>query len=207
MATVTTRFSWLSWLAPFLVAMLCWMLWYLEWSQMVPQEGLAWTQHNWQCIYPIIFLTILVFLWPLHQAFEMPLGWGLFYMALLCVGSWLTYWGARSIFQALYLEGLLVGDTNLAAWSLWELLGMALGLALCYFLPLWHYHQTTDGMHVLTLLEAFILVVPCSLITLELFPMGSAELSFINAVKLGYPVFWTPIGLGYLSRAIAEEWL
>lgn len=208
MITITpSRLSWLSWLAPLLVATLCWSLWWWEWTQAVPQEGLAWTQHDWQCIYPIIVLTVGVFLWPLHRAFAMPWTWVLLYGVVLCGISAVTYFGARSIFQTLYLTGLLGANTSGAAWSIWKLLGMALGLAICYFLPLWHYHQTTDGMHILTLLEVFILVVPCSLISLELFPMGSDSLSFMTAVKFGYPVFWVPMGLGYLSRAVAEEWL
>lgn len=207
MATLISSFSKISWLAPVGVALLCWSLWWWEWSYAVPQEEYAWTQHHWKCIYPIIGLTIGVFLWPLHQAFAMPWKWLLFYALLLCGVSWGTYRMAHAIFQTLYIEGLLGGNPDWAAWSLWKLLALALGLAICYFIPLWHYHQTTDGIHILTLVEVFILVVPCSLVSLELLPMGSTEINFMNAVKLGYPVFWTPIGLGYLSRAIALEWV
>lgn len=204
MSTATVRRSWF---VPLVVAFLCWVLWWWEWRQVVPKEGLAWTQHDWNCIYPIIFLTVTIFLWPLYCTFAMSWRWALVYGVLLSGASWMTYYSAHSIFQTLYLEGLLTDNRNLAAWSLWKLLGIALSLAICYFLPLWHYHKTTDGMHILTLVEVFILVVPCSLITLELFPIGNAEISFMNAVKLGYPVFWTVIGLGYLSRAVAEEWI
>jgi hypothetical protein len=204
----TTPTSLFSWLMPLLVALLCWLLWWGELTYWVPQQPYAWTQHHWYSVYPIIVLIIGVFLWPLQRAFDMPWRWLLFYGLLLALVSGSAYWVIHSIFQNLYLDFFL-GDpaTNLMAWSIWKLLALALVVALFYFLPLWHFHTTTDGMHILTLLEVFILVVPCSLISLECFPMGSTSISFINAVKLGYPVFWLPIGLGYLSRAVAWEWL
>ncbi len=207
MTSSTPSFSWFSWLAPLPIAFFCWWLWWWELVQVVPSGAMAWARYDWQSIYPIIVLIVGVFLWPLHRAFGMPWPWVFLYGVLLSVVSATAYWRVRSIFQELYLEGLLSSDHSLVAWSIWKLLALAFVLALFYFLPLWHYHTTTDGMHILTLLEVFILVIPCSLITLECFPMGSTEISFMNAVRLGYPVFWTTIGLGYLSRGIAEEWL
>lgn len=203
--TNKTSFSLVAWWRPLLVALLCWCLWWLEWVWAVPQEGLQWTKHHWKCVYPIIFLTVVLFLFPLRGAFAVPWGWLLIYGVVLYGVSWWAYWETYSVFRNLYLAELLKGEQGLAAWSLWKLMGIALGLAICYFLPLWHYHQTTDGIHILTLLEVFILVIPCSLITLEVFPMGYNETSFINAVKLGYPVFWASLGLGYLSMAVANE--
>jgi hypothetical protein len=203
--TNKTSFSWLAWCSPFLVALLCWGLWWLEWSWSVSQEGLLWTAHHWKSVYPIILLTVVLFLFPLRRAFAVPWGWLFVYGVVLYGVSWWAYWETYSVFKNLYVAELLVREQGLGAWSLWKLIGIALGLAICYFLPLWHYHQTTDGIHILTLLEIFILVIPCSLITLEIFPMGDAEISFINAVKLGYPVFWASMGLGYLSMAVADE--
>lgn len=194
-------------LLPVVVGGCCIGLWWLEQTFRLGWSGEAWLQQHWWSIYPIVGLVIAVFLWPLRQTWSIPWRWMIAYALLLSGVSWGAYVGTRSVFDTLYSTGLLRGDTTVVTASIWKLFGVVLVVAGAYFIPLWQFHHSTDRLHLLTLVEAFVLVIPCSLISLELLPFIGEGHTFVDAVRLGYPFFWVPFFLGYLSLATAKEWI
>ena len=164
-------------------------------------------RQDWWSIYPIIALVVAVFLWPLGKAWAIPWPWMLLYVIVLAGSSWGAYHTTRSIFHTLYAEGLMVGHNQVITASIWKLFGVVLVVAAIYFIPLWQFHHSTDRLHLLTLVEAFILVIPCSLISLEWLSLGQVPHTFLDAVRWGYPFFWIPVFLGWVAVATAREWI
>lgn len=194
-------------LLPALVGCCCIGLWWLEQDWRLGWSGTAWLQQSWWSIYPIIGLIVAVFLGPLWRMWSIPWYWLGFYVLVLSLVSWGGYVWTRSIFYTLYVEGLLGGDTRVVTISFWKLFGIVLLVACVYFIPLRQFHQSTDRLHLLTLVEAFILVIPCSLISLESFSFIGRGTTFLDAVRWGYPFFWVPFFLGCFSIATAKEWM
>jgi hypothetical protein len=194
-------------ITPILIGVISWLMWSYELHQVVGARGFAWLREPLTSIYIISFLIVVAFLLPLRVELKMPIGWTLFYLVLLYGASVGTYFLAKQIFYTLYTRGLIAGDNRIITLSIWKLLGTVILLSAIYFIPMRHFHKSTDGMHILTIMIAIISVVPASLICIEQLPLWSTQTAFIDAVKLGYPILWLPIFLGSLSTAAAKEWI
>lgn len=197
----------LLWITPIVAGLCSLLLWWYELHELVGWQGIKWTIEPLTSIYIITALIVITFLLPMMLELKMPKIWLLLHSVLLYTCSLLAYFAAKSIFNTLYTNGLVVGDQGIIAFSIWKLMAVVIILSIIYFIPMWHFHQTTDGMHILTIIVAIISVVPASLITVECLPLWGVKTAFIDAVKLGYPVFWIPIFLGFLSTAAAKEWI
>lgn len=194
-------------ITPVFIGVISLLMWWYELHEVVGWEGYAWVYHPLRSIYVISFLIVVAFILPMRMELKMPIGWTVFYMLLLYGTSIGTYFLAKQIFYTLYTKGLIAGDNKIITLSIWKLLATVILLSTIYFIPMRHFHKTTDGMHVLTIMIAIISVVPASLICMEQLPLWSRETAFMDAVKLGYPIFWMPIFLGLLSTAAAKEWI
>lgn len=194
-------------IVPIIVGVISLLMWWYELHQVVGWQGLGWIHQPLISVYIIPFLIVMAFILPLRMELKMPLAWTLFYFILLYGASVGTYFLTKHIFYILYTQGLIGGDNGIITRSIWKLMGIVILLSIIYFIPMRHFHRTTDGMHVLTIMVAIISVVPASLICIEQFPLWSSGIAFMDAVKLGYPIFWLPIFLGLLSTASAKEWL
>jgi hypothetical protein len=194
-------------LIPLLVGAVCLLLWMYELHQVIGWQGVKWLRQPIQSVYVITFLIVLTFLLPLIVVLKMPIGWTLFYTILLYGASLVAFFSARAMFHTLYTRGLVLGDEALIAYSIWKLLGIVILLSIIYFIPMRHFHKKTDGMHVLTIIVAFISVIPASIICVETIPLWNHRAAFLDAVKIGYPAFWVPVFLGMLSTAAAKEWI
>jgi hypothetical protein len=194
-------------ITPVFIGVISLFMWWYELHRVVGATGFAWLREPMTSVYVISFLIVLAFLLPLRIELKMPIGWTLFYILLLYAASLGTYFLAKQIFYTLYTKGLIGGDNKIITLSIWKLLATVILLSTIYFIPMRHFHRKTDGMHILTIMIAIISVVPASLICVEQIPLWSHETAFIDAVKLGYPIFWMPIFLGSLSTAAAKEWI
>jgi len=194
-------------LIPLLVGGICISLWMYELHQVIGWQGVKWLRQPIQSVYVITFLVVVTFLLPLVVVLKMPIGWTLFYVVLLYGASLMAFFSAREMFHTLYTRGLVLGDEALIAYSIWKLLGIVILLSIVYFIPMRHFHRRTDGMHVLTIIVALISVIPASIICVESIPLWNHRAAFMDAVKIGYPVFWVPVFLGMLSTAAAKEWV
>lgn len=194
-------------IAPVFIGAISLSMWWYELHKVVGATGFAWLREPLVSVYLISFLIVLAFILPLRVELKMPIAWGLFYTLVLYAASLGAYFFAKQIFYTLYTKGLIAGNNYIVTLSIWKLLATVILLSAIYFIPMRHFHRTTDGMHILTIMVAIISVVPASLISIEQIPLWSYQTAFIDAVKLGYPIFWMPIFLGSLSTAAAKEWI
>lgn len=194
-------------IAPVGVGICCLLLWWYELHQLIGWQGMKWLKAPLTAVYVITALVVLVFLLPMLVELKMTVPWLILYSLLLYGASLVAFFTAKKIFYTLYTKGLIINDHHTIALSIWKLMGVVIGLSAIYFIPMRHFHKTTDGMHILTIIVAIISVVPASLISVESLPLWSSKMAFIDAVKLGYPIFWISIFLGLLSTAAAKEWI
>jgi hypothetical protein len=55
------------------------------------------------------------------------------------------------------------------------------------------------------LVAVFITVVPASLATVEWIPGFGNGITFVDAVKMGYPMFWINVLLGWTAFAMVKK--
>lgn len=194
-------------LNPFLIGGICVFLWWHDLHQVIGWQGNGWLRKPLFSVYPIIFLIVVSFLLPMAVELKMPKEWVLFYIVLLFGTSCWAFFEAKDILHRLYAHGLHVGDQYLAAVSIWELMGVVVVFSIIFFIPMRHFHRTTDGMHIITIMVAVISVIPASIISIENLPLWDCKMNFMDAVKIGYPIFWITVFLGLLSEAAAKEWV
>jgi hypothetical protein len=60
------------------------------------------------------------------------------------------------------------------------------------------YHRIS-GWSWCFFLSAFLLILPLSLVTIQVVPALHNETDLINAVKMGYPAFWSVLLIGIAS--------
>ncbi len=196
---------------PFLFGGISFWIWYTDMTMVLGWEGVDWVKETQHAIFPITSMVVIGYMLPQMLILRMPVAWSLFYIILLFIVSIIAFEVAKDLFIELYKcrIGFKECHTSSLAWSIWKLLGLAGVLSIIYFIPIRHFHHSTEGMHILTILVAFVSTVPASLISLEQFhPWAeSSRYLFIEAVKMGYPALWLPIFLGLLSWAAAREWI
>lgn len=200
---------------PILVGILAWGFWYYDTNAFaMSQNAYSWINGLQYAPYFIVFLVVSIYLLPQVIEFKIPWYWCLFYLLLLFATAYIGYWLAQDVFKELYKERIFSFATNIdsnqAAWSAWKLFGLTTLVSIIFFIPIRQFHSSTDGMHILTIMVAIIAVIPMSLISLEIHQLWKPDNSpfvFVNAVRLGYPVFWLPILLGIFSVATAKEWV
>jgi len=199
--------DWLLLLAPLLIGGCCFLLWRYELHEVIGWQGKGWLRTSLKSVYVINALIVLVFLLPLLVELKMPIKWMILYSVLLYGTSMGAFLTAKEMFHDLYVEGVGLGNETIITTTIWKFLGLLIVVALVFFIPIRHFHRSTEGMHVLTIMVALISVIPASIISLESLPLWAQQITFLHTVKVGYPVFWTPVFLGLLSTAAAKEWV
>lgn len=204
--TSTTNLYW-DLIFPLFVGLLSWGLWWYELHYLMKWQSYAWLGHPLYSVFIITFLVVVSFLLPIFLEFKVRWYWQLLYLVLLYIVGLTAYFTSKQLFLNLHLEGVLQNNSLIIAYSIWKLLGLVILVALIFFLPIHQFHSSTDGLHVLTIVIAIVSVIPASLISVEYLRFGSEHAAFVDAVKLGYPVFWLPLFLGLFSTAAVKEWV
>lgn len=183
----------------YLLACLAWSLWQFELNFLVGWSGTHWLHVPFYttpiiCGIAAISYMLPLFIWgrniPLYKY------WAIFF--LLMGSSWGAYSLAYLAFANLYSK-IHFGDTGFLVGS---------SLFILVFLESFIFWATrtffgrSPSFHILSLAFMFIMCVPLSLISIDFFPAFGGGHNFIDAVKMGYPIFWVCLQLGILSYAI-----
>jgi hypothetical protein len=57
----------------------------------------------------------------------------------------------------------------------------------------------------MTIVAVFISIIPASLISIEWIKGFATSVSFVESVKMGYPLFWLNVMLGWVSYAMVKK--
>ncbi|WCL82489.1 hypothetical protein PPO43_05170 [Saprospira sp. CCB-QB6] len=183
----------------YLLACLAWSLWQFELNFLVGWGGTHWLHVPFYttpiiCGIAAISYMLPLFIWgrniPLYKY------WTIFF--LLMGSSWGAYSLAYLAFANLYSK-IHFGDTGFLVGSA---LFVLVFLESIVFWATRTFFGRSPSFHILSLAFMFIMCVPLSLISIDFFPAFGGGHNFIDAVKMGYPIFWVCLQLGILSYAI-----
>ncbi|MCP4437335.1 MAG: hypothetical protein GY810_00010 [Aureispira sp.] len=190
-------------LMPLFLGSLSLLIWLYEINSIIGWNSLEWLNQELYSIYIITLLVVISYLLPIAKISQVGMA-----RVLVCG---LTMYGAaiggfilaRGVFYDLYNK--IPESINHYAWSIWKLFAIVLLVAIVFFLLKQWLLDATDRFHILTLIVALIAVVPMSLITVEYIPGFGVEDHFVDAVKMGYPVFWINVLLGITSFFMSRK--
>ena len=63
----------------------------------------------------------------------------------------------------------------------------------------------SEIFHIMTIIAVFISIIPASLISIEWVKGFAVIESFVEAVKMGYPIFWLNVLMGFVSYAMVRK--
>lgn len=188
---------------PILLGVFSLAIWLYEINTIIGWNSLNWLQQELYSVYIITLLAVISYLLPIARISKVGMkkvfACGIT-MYMVALGSFLL---ARTVFYDLYSR--VPNSINLSTWSIWKLFGIVSLVAVVFFLLKQWFLDATDRFHILTLVVALIAVVPMSLITIEYIPGFGVEDHFVDAVKMGYPVFWTNVLLGITSFLMSRK--
>ena len=160
-----------------------------------------WISNDVYPVYLIITFTTASFL----NAF-IVLGRINIYIYLLCFSiiypsSWFGYYLCKKLFILLY-DKAAYDNHVLYVWILIVIVGL---ISLIHYLTINFFIKKMRPFHVFTFVAVFISVIPASLITVDWFPDHGGLKTFINSIKLGYPMLWINILLGWTTYALTKK--
>lgn len=190
-------------LLPVLLSLAAWGLWLYEINYVKGWYGLTWLDGSLFSPYYITALVVLSFLLPfiLNKIRETRFFISAF--VLLYIISWICYVGGKLVCYEMYARfvGSYPGELR-ALFISSALLFLACGLG--YRFVTHKLITPLQKRKAVYLSFSLILVIPLSLLTVYLFPGFGDGKDWIDAVKMGYPVFWVTIILGYSGYLLSE---
>jgi hypothetical protein len=129
-----------------------------------------------------------------------------FVVYLLCISlaystSIIGFFISKKLFILLYDKAVYESHV-LYVWMLIIVVGL---VSLSFYLIINYFIKSLRPFHIFTFIAVFISVVPASLITVDWFPDHGGMKTFINSVKLGYPMFWINLLLGWTTYALTKR--
>jgi hypothetical protein len=192
----------LSLIVPVLLGLASMGLWLLDIFLGPGWVGLDWIRQEMGSVYVITGLAIVSYLFPflLHSAYVSWLtlvvcGAGMYTTALM------GFFAARSVFFRVYSRL----PVNEHIWVVLELFMIAIAVALVLFYLKQYFLFRSDRLHAITLMFAFVSVIPASIISVEWLVNFGNDSSFVDAVKMGYPFLWINIFLGHIAYLMVKK--
>jgi len=177
------------------------LLWLSEIIHIVGWLGIEWIIKDLKSVYIITLLAVLSYVLPILILSKVKSRNIVKSVVLLYLFSLLGYFATKEIFRQLFDK---IGyDTHvLYVWLL--ILDVTLIAAIFYYVKQ-YFLLKSERFHLMTIVAVFISIIPASLITIEWIKGFAPTESFLDAVKMGYPVFWLNVLLGWVSYAMVKR--
>lgn len=186
-------------LLPFVLGLGSWLLWHYELELRAGWAGLAWLDiEHYYSIWWGLFACSFCFVFTSWSIRNTPLWLGGIALCLLFLLSLLGFYLAKSIFYALFQPDFFSRpDSESYRIKLASgLLLLVSGTGSAFFFIKQRLLFRSNPLHILTFIFVLFTLVPASLGSVELLLNWSNGERFVDAVKMGYPLFWSPILLG-----------
>lgn len=187
----------MAWGKPFLLvlllALLAYVLWFLEIHYAVGWEGSAWLSYSHYSVFVIAALVVLAYLLPIRLMLHQPLSrlakaaTELYFVALA------AYFLEKLILITLFTQFYGFLDRN---WLLLlQVLVIAMTVMSFYFITQ-RWLERLRWEQIVVFAIAMLLPYPLSLYSVQyLFNFSESE-GFTDAIKMGYPFFWITLLMG-----------
>lgn len=188
-------------LLPLLLGVGAWGIWIYEMTQVVGWHGLEWLRVELVSVYVVTGISVLSYLLPIFMWSRAKWYWNLVCFLGMYAAGLGGYWMGRYLLVRLYSR--VPHDHHIM--HLWALFFVLLVVSSVFFFLKQYFLFKSGSFHVLTLMAVFIAVVPASLGMVEWFPGFGSMHSFVDSVKMGYPVFWVNLLLGWTAYAMVKK--
>ncbi len=186
---------------PLLLAGAALLLWLNEIFIKTGWKSTKWIDYPFLSVYIISFLTVFAYLLPIIIFKKVKIiNLSLSFLTIYIASIW-GYFSSKSIFVKIYDK--IEEDTHLV--YIWSLFLIVCIVSSVYFYSKQFLLYKSDRFHVMTLVIVFISVIPASLITVEWIPGYGNNITFIDSVKMGYPIFWLIVMLGFTSFLMVKK--
>lgn len=186
------------------MALLCMGVWLFEIIAVKTWDSMAWLKHRLYSPFLIIPIAVWTYILPFYFEQKVTLKAALMPFIILCAVSTLCFTIGKRLCFALYnnydFDGLQsFAILMLSAFALFALLGFT-----CWFVANLSMGNTRKRNTIfITLLLIF--TVPMSLFTVQLIPGLGIGDDWIDAVKMGYPVFWITLFMGISGVFVSRQ--
>jgi len=186
------------------IAFLCMGLWLFEIIAIKNWDSMAWLKQRLYSPFIIIPITVWAYILPFYLEQKVTIKASLLPFIILCVVANICFTIGKRLCFALYNNYAFDGLQSysiliISAFALFALLGFT-----CWFVANLNMGNTRKRNTVfITLLLIF--TVPLSLFTVQLIPALGQGDDWIDAVKMGYPVFWITIFMGVSGIFISRQ--
>lgn len=188
---------------PVILGILSVTIWILEIRYFIGWDGIEWILFDMKSVYLVALFSVLSFVLP-----PVIIGYSnskraLIAALILYVFSIFAFFLSKQIFRQLYLK---IGEKDHVIY-VWLLIFLVTITAAIFYLTKDIFLFKSEKFHIMTIVAVFISIVPASMITIEWFRGFAVTESFVEAVKMGYPIFWLNILLGWVSYVMAKRFI
>jgi hypothetical protein len=188
-------------LVPILLGIASLAMWLTEIRVYIGWEGIEWIRRDLKSVYIITLFIVLSYVLPVVIISKPKWFNSLISIVLLYVFSLISYFVSKWIFKQLYTK---MGDETHVVYVWYLILVVTIVAGIFYYLKQFLLFKS-EIFHVMTIIAVFISIVPASLITIEWVKGFSVIESFVEAVKMGYPIFWLNVLMGLVSYSMARK--
>jgi hypothetical protein len=186
---------------PVLLGTVSMILWLTEIIYRVGWNGIEWIVTDLKSVYLLTLLAVLSYVLPMIFLSKVKVRNTIISLTLLYLFSLLGYFATKWIFRQLFDK---IGDDTHVLY-VWLLIFDVTVIAAIFYYTKQYFLLKSERFHLMTIVAVFISIVPASLISIEWVKGFASTESFVDAVKMGYPVFWLNILLGWVSYAMAKR--
>ena len=177
------------------------LLWLAEIIHLVGWIGIEWIVKDLKSVYIITLLAVLSYILPILILSNVKPRNVIISILLLYLFSLLGYFATKEIFRQLFDK---IGyDTHVL--YVWLLIFEVTLIAAIFYYVKQYFLLKSERFHLMTIVAVFISIIPASLISIEWIKGFASTESFVDSVKMGYPVFWLNVLLGWVSYAMVKR--
>lgn len=179
-------------------------LWLFEIIQVQGWYGLSWLHSPLYSPYASCFIAAIAYLAPFVISKQSVFKKLTLPVLLLTTLTILCFEGGKQINYALYCRFCIWSKTHLITLLIVTLLLFVL-FGFGYWLVTTKLIKRSKKVNILSFILLMILTLPLSWTTVVLVPGLGSETGWVDAVKMGYPVFWSTFILGLTGLLVVRQ--
>jgi hypothetical protein len=186
---------------PILFGFFSMLIWLIEIRSFIGWDGISWINTDLKAVYIVTLFAVLSYLFPILITCKPKRRIVFISILLLYFFSLFGFFVSKWIFGQLYTK---IGDETHVIYVWYLIVTVTLVAAVFYFVKQLLFFKS-EFFHIMTIVAVFISIIPASLISIEWVKGFATSVSFVESVKMGYPLFWLNVMLGWVSYAMVKK--
>jgi len=186
---------------PVFLGMASLAIWLTEIRYFVGWNGIEWIRTDLKSVYIATLLAVCSYILPVVIISKPKWPNAILSIILLYIFSLFSYFISKWIFKQLYIK---MGDETHVMY-VWYLIFVVTIVAVFFYYVKQFLLFKSEIFHIMTIIAVFISIIPASLISIEWVKGFAVIESFVEAVKMGYPIFWLNVLMGFVSYAMVRK--